>query len=89
MISDEAGLKNFNAYSWNAIWAPAGTPPQILDKLNEATNKAVNNPANAKKIEESGVVAYPAMSRTQVEKFMRSEYDTWVPLVRTMGIKLD
>ena len=86
---DEAGLKNFNAYSWNAIWAPVGTPPQILDKLNEATNKAVNSPANAKKIEESGVVAYPAMSRTQVEKFMRSEYDTWVPLVRTMGIKLD
>ncbi|NMM08326.1 tripartite tricarboxylate transporter substrate binding protein [Polaromonas sp.] len=86
---DEAGMKNFRAYSWNAIWAPAGTPAPVLDKLNAATNKAVADPVNAKRIEEAGVVAFPAMTRAEVEKFMRSEYDVWVPLVRTMGVKLD
>ncbi|MDB5742426.1 MAG: tripartite tricarboxylate transporter substrate binding protein [Polaromonas sp.] len=86
---DEAGMKNFRAYSWNAIWAPAGTPASVLDTLNAATNKAVADPVNAKRIEEAGVVAFSAMTRAEVEKFMRSEYDIWVPLVRTMGVTLD
>ena len=86
---DEVGMKNFRAYSWNAIWAPAGAPASVLDTLNAATNKAVADPVNAKKIEEAGLVAFPAMTRAEVEKFMRSEYDVWVPLVRSMGITLD
>ena len=86
---DEAGLKGFRAYSWNAIWAPAGTPALVLDKLNAASNKALTDPANARQIEEAGVVAFARMDRAQVEKFMKNEYDTWVPLVRSMGVKLD
>lgn len=86
---DETGLKNFQAYSWNAIWAPWGTPPTILDKLNVASNKAVSDPGNARRIEEAGVIAFPAMNRPEVEKFMRLESDIWVPLVRSIGIKLD
>ena len=55
---DGAGLKGFRAYSWNALWAPAGTPAVILDKLNAASNKAMLDAANAKQIEEAGVVAF-------------------------------
>ena len=86
---DEAGLKGYRAYSWNAIWAPAGTPAAILERLNAAVNKAVADPTNQRQIDDAGVVAYPAMSRGQVEAFMKSEYETWVPLVRAMKIKLD
>lgn len=86
---DEAGLKGFRAYSWNAVWAPAGTPAAVLDRLNVAVNKAMADPANAKHIEEAGVVAYPAMNREQVEKFMKNEYDMWVPAVRSMKVTLD
>jgi tripartite-type tricarboxylate transporter receptor subunit TctC len=86
---DEAGLKNFRAYSWNAVWAPTGTPAAVLDGLNAAINKAVADPVNANKIEEYGNVAYPAMSRAEVEKFMLSEYATWVPIIRSIGVKLD
>ncbi|MET4576201.1 Bug family tripartite tricarboxylate transporter substrate binding protein [Ottowia thiooxydans] len=86
---DEAGLKGFRAYSWNAFWAPAGTPDAVLDRLNASVNKAMANPANARQIEESGVVAYPAMNRAQVAAFMKKEYDTWVPLVRSMKVQLD
>ena len=32
----EAGLKGYDAYSWNAVWAPAGTPAPLLEKLNES-----------------------------------------------------
>jgi tripartite-type tricarboxylate transporter receptor subunit TctC len=85
---DEAGLKGYRAYSWNAVWAPAGTPASILERLNASVNKAMADPANAKQIEETGVVAYPAMNRREVEAFMAKEYDTWVPLVRSMKVRL-
>lgn len=64
---DEAGLKGFRAYSWNAVWAPAGTPPAVLDRINASVNTAMADPANAKQIEEAGLVAYPAMNRGQVK----------------------
>jgi tripartite-type tricarboxylate transporter receptor subunit TctC len=86
---EEAGLKNYKAYSWNAVWAPSGTPAAILDKLNVVINKAIQDSSNARKIEDAGVVAFPPMNRFEVEKFMRSEYETWVPFVKGIGVKLD
>jgi len=86
---DEAGLKGFRAYSWNGVWAPAGTPATVLDRLNAAFNKAMADPANVRQIEEADVIPYAAMNRSQVERFMRTEYETWVPLVRGMGVRLD
>jgi tripartite-type tricarboxylate transporter receptor subunit TctC len=86
---DEAGLKGFRAYSWNAVWAPAGTPAPVLDRLNASVNKAMADRANLRQTEEAGVVPYPAMTRAEVEAFMRKEYETWVPLVRAMKVTLD
>ena len=86
---DEAGLKGFRAYSWNAVWAPAGTPAAILDRLNTEINKAMADPANARQIISAGVVPFPKMTRAEVEKYMKAEYDTWVPLVRGMGVTID
>jgi tripartite-type tricarboxylate transporter receptor subunit TctC len=86
---DEAGLKGFRAYSWNALWAPANTPAEVLDRMNAAVNKAMADPANARQIEDLGVVAYPRMNRSEVEAFMRKEYETWVPIVRSMKVTVD
>ena len=41
---DEQGLKGYECYTWNAILAPAGTPKPIVDKLNDAANKALADP---------------------------------------------
>ena len=86
---DEAGLKGLRAYSWNAFWAPAGTPAAVLDRLNRAVSQAMSDPANQKAIEESGVVAFPRMGRPETEAFMRSEHEYWVPQVRAMGVRLE
>ena len=86
---DEAGLTGYRAYSWNAVWAPAATPTAVLDRLHGAVTKAMADPGNLKQIEDAGVVPYPAMSRSQVQQFMKSEYDTWVPLVRSIKVTLD
>lgn len=86
---DEAGLTGYRAYSWNAVWAPAATPTAVLDRMHAAVSKAMADPGNLKQIEDAGVVPYPAMSRSQVQQFMKSEYDTWVPLVRSVKVTLD
>jgi hypothetical protein len=59
----------------------------VLDRVNAAF-EAMADPANVRQIEEADVIPYPAMSRAQVERFMRSEYETLVLLVRGMGVRL-
>lgn len=86
---DEAGLKGFRAYSWNAFWAPAGTPPEVLDRFNAAVNKQLGDPAIVKQIDNLGVVPYPPRNRAETIKFMASEYEYWVPVVRGMGVTVD
>jgi tripartite-type tricarboxylate transporter receptor subunit TctC len=86
---DEAGLKGFRAYSWNAFWAPAGTPPEILDRFNAAVNKQLGNPAIVRQIDDLGVVPYPPRNRAETINFMASEYEYWVPVVRAMGVTVD
>jgi len=86
---EEAGLKNFKAYSWNALWAPAHTPESILDTLNTAVNRILSLPSIATKIEDSGVVPFRALSRLDVKNFMQTEFDYWVPIVKTIGVRLD
>src|SRR5262245_52702702 len=51
----EQGLKNFECYTWNVIFAPARTPPQIVARLNEAINKALADPALFKRLQEAGI----------------------------------
>ncbi len=88
---DAAGLKGLRAYAWNgnALWAPAGTPAAVLDRLDAAVNAAMADRANARQIEDAGVVPFAPMNRAQVEAFMEKEYETRVPLVWPMKVTLD
>ena len=52
---DEQGLKGFECYTWNVILAPAGTPKPIVDKLNVAINKALEDPAVIDLLQKTGV----------------------------------
>jgi tripartite-type tricarboxylate transporter receptor subunit TctC len=85
----EAGLKGYEAYSWNAFWAPAGTPEPILDKLNAAVVKVLAEPAVREQMEKSGVPIMPPYSRAETTRFMKAESDKWVPIVRASGARVD
>ena len=52
---DETGLPGFYVSVWNALWAPKGTPPDIIAKLNAAAVKAMTDPAFHKQIVEMGL----------------------------------
>lgn len=85
----EAGLRQFDAYSWNGLFAPAGTPEAIVRRLHEAADAALKDPEISGKLDQQGTVPMPGYSSEQTLAFMTREYERWVPFIKQMGIKPD
>lgn len=82
----ELGLGGFESVGWFGLVAPAGTPPDIVGRLNAAFVKALNDPAAAAKIRLLG--AEPAPSSAQAfAQFIASESAKWGKLIEDAGIK--
>jgi len=82
----ELGLKDFDSVGWFGLVAPAGTPPEIIARLNAAFVKALNDPAAAAKIRVLGAEPTPS-SPEDFAKFIRSENAKWGKLITDAGIK--
>jgi tripartite-type tricarboxylate transporter receptor subunit TctC len=63
-ISSEAGLPEFEAQGWNGLFAPKGTPPDIVAKLNAVARTAVETDVVKKRFAELSTVAPDANERT-------------------------
>src|SRR5919202_5434180 len=77
--ADEQGLKDFEAYTWNAFFLPAGTPEAITRKLHDATVEAMNSPQVRERLESLGA-SFVAPERTTPEylgRFVKSEIEKW------------
>lgn len=81
----EQGIKNFNIDSWFALYAPAGTPPEIVKKLNAEVNKILARPDIQKKAEESGTFV-EQMTPAQLATFTKKEYDFWGKVIKGASI---
>jgi tripartite-type tricarboxylate transporter receptor subunit TctC len=82
----ELGLAGFESVGWFGLVAPAGTPSDIIGRLNAAFMKALNDPAAADKIR--GLGAEPAPSSADAfAQFIRSESTKWGRLIADAGIK--
>jgi tripartite-type tricarboxylate transporter receptor subunit TctC len=67
----EQGLQGFECYTWNAILAPAGTPQPIVDRLSEAINKALADPAVFNRLQEAGIDPTPGSTPKQAAEFIQ------------------
>jgi tripartite-type tricarboxylate transporter receptor subunit TctC len=76
----------FHPDVWMGIFAPAGTPPEIVDKLNRELNAVMHSPEMAPTLKRFG---YEAKSVTPVEfaTFFAAEMRKWPPVLRAAGIK--
>ena len=84
----EEGLKQFVVTSWAGLVAPAGTPRDVVEKLNQATSQALATPAVHAALIADG--AEPAGgSNTEFARFLAQEFKSWGDVVRTAQIKLD
>lgn len=84
----EAGYKGFEAVDWKAIVAPAGTPPEVVNRLNAAVEKALAQPAAIAQLLADGSAPMTSTPE-QAAKFIKSEHAQWGALIREAGIKLD
>ena len=81
----EAGLSGFESVGWFGLVAPAGTPPEIIERLNAAFVKALNDPAVAEKIRLLGAEPAPS-SAAAFAQFIQSESAKWGKLIADAGI---
>jgi tripartite-type tricarboxylate transporter receptor subunit TctC len=83
----EAGLPDYLASGWNALYAPKGLPEPIREKLTKALNDSLNDPACSKRLTELG--AFPVEGAQQggeaLAKFNKAEIDKWAPVLRAIG----
>jgi tripartite-type tricarboxylate transporter receptor subunit TctC len=80
----EAGLPAYQASGWNAMFAPKGTPRDIVAKLNAAANAALDDPVTKGKLEAIGAVIPRKENRTSegMKKFVEAEIGKWAPIMR-------
>jgi len=88
---DEAGLPGFYVGIWNALWAPAGTPKEIVAKLNAAANAALSDPAFQKRMVELGLDMPPNEQRTPQGLAAKRDADDvkWWPIIKAAGLKAE
>jgi len=86
----EAGV-NVDAYTWNAIFLPKGTPEAIVKKLNTAAVQAMKSPQVRDKLEPLGVtvVAEDRMSPAYLDQFVKDEIVKWGKAIKDSGATVD
>jgi len=82
----EAGIANFNVASWNALAAPAKTPPDVIARLNKEVAAAVNTPAVRQRLKELGVDAR-AGTPEQLNELLVSEIKRWTEVINRARIE--
>ena len=87
----ESGLKGFEVTIWHGLYAPKGTPPEILAKLNGALKAALKDPEFIKKQEGLGavVVTDKRVEPAEHKKFVAAEIAKWSPVIKAAGVYAD
>src|SRR5262249_60575936 len=87
--ADEAGMPGLHLLTWNALYAPKGTPRPVIDKLNAAAVQAMADPTFKKRMVELALEMPPSDQLTPeaLAALQKSDIETWWPLMRAAGIK--
>ena len=84
----EAMKDDFASTAWQGIVAPAGTPREIIEKLNRVVNSVVKDPAVVQQLADQGVTALGGTSE-QYGRFIQKEFERWQHTVKESGAKVE
>jgi len=89
--TDEAGLPGFYLSYWHGLWAPKGTPKDIVVKLNTAVVAALAEPAGRQRLAELGQEIFPRDQQTPeaLAALQKAEIEKWWPIIKAAGIKAE
>jgi tripartite-type tricarboxylate transporter receptor subunit TctC len=82
----QAGLPGYNVASWNALAAPAGTPPEVLEKLGRAAREAVASPEVQAKLSRLGM-RLQSSTPAELQTLLASEIKRWGEVIRAAKIE--
>ncbi len=85
---DEAGVRGLHISLWNGLWAPKGTPKDIIARLNAAVVEALANPAVQQRLADIGFETPTREQQTPegLAAFHRAETARWWPVIKAAGI---
>ena len=88
---DEAGLPGFHFSFWQALWAPKGTPTNIIDKLNSAVVGSLADAAVRRRFAEQGqeIPLLAQQTPKALAAYHKAEVDKWWPIVKASNIKAE
>ena len=85
---DEGGIKGFNLDTWAGVVAPAGTPPQIVTKLNQALRKIIDNPETQAKFKNVGFEGFSSTPE-ELGDYIKSQLALWGKMIKDANIQSD
>jgi tripartite-type tricarboxylate transporter receptor subunit TctC len=87
----EMGLRALSFPAWYALFAPKGTPKEIIDRLNAAAVQALADPAVRSRLADLGVEFLPRERRTReaLGALQKAQIEMWWPLIKEFGIKAE
>lgn len=84
----EAGVSGCEISEWNALLAPAGTPPSVIERLHRDVAKILTGPAMRQRLADLGAEAVGS-TPAELSGFLRSEIAKWADVVKTANIRAD
>lgn len=84
----EQGVPGFDVSSWNGVHVPAGTPPEVISKLNTAFNKTLADPQVRKQLSDAGYEIVGG-DPGRFSSFVASELEKWKPVVKKANLQVE
>lgn len=84
----ESGLVNFDADNWNALYAPRGTPKEVVILLNKELNKVLQMPEIKNSLEKQGAESWLS-TPAETKEYLTKEIAKWTKVVKLAGVKAE
>jgi tripartite-type tricarboxylate transporter receptor subunit TctC len=82
---DEAGLKGYDLVTWFGFGAPAGTPPEIVQRLRDEFAKAATDPLVKAKLDAAGLDPIDQLQPAEFSRLIASDLAKWSPIIKAAG----
>jgi tripartite-type tricarboxylate transporter receptor subunit TctC len=88
---DEAGLPGFYVSVWHGLWAPKGTPKDVIEKLNAVVVKALSEATVRRRLADLGQEVPPGSQQTPaaLAAYQKAEIEKWWPIIKAAGIRAE
>jgi putative tricarboxylic transport membrane protein len=85
-FGEAAGAPDFEAVSWHILFAPAGTPKEVIDRLHQEMKRIMSAPDMKKRALDIGLLPLDSPPVDEIRRYIKSEQEKWGSLVRRLGL---